>query len=55
MSRVLLLDHGQAILALHDQLLIFHNTGLTTLGTGLWPCADGNLQGNPRRLRGLRT
>lgn len=47
MSRVLLLDHGQVILALHDELLIFHNTGLAALDTGPWPCADGNLQGNP--------
>jgi hypothetical protein len=48
MSRVLLLDHGQVFLALHDELLIFHNTGLTALDTGPWPCADGNLCSDDR-------
>jgi len=47
MSKVLLLDQGQVILALHDELLIFHNTGLAALDAGPWPCADGNLHGNP--------
>jgi hypothetical protein len=47
MSRVLLLDHGRVIFALHDELLIFPDTGLAALDTGPWPCADGNLQGNP--------
>jgi len=47
MSRVLLLDHGQVILALDDELLTFRNTGLAALDAGPWPCADGNLQGNP--------
>ncbi len=47
MSRVLLLDHGQIVLALHNELFIFRSTGLTDLDNGPWPCADGNLQGNP--------
>jgi len=51
MSRVLLLDHGQVIFALHDELLIFYQTGLGTLDSGPWPCADGNLRGNPAALQ----
>jgi hypothetical protein len=47
MSRVLLLDHGQILLALDDELLMFRNTGLAALDTGYWPCADGNIHGNP--------
>jgi hypothetical protein len=46
MSRVLLLDHGQVILALHDELLIFHNTGLAALDTGK---ATPSLTNEPRR------
>lgn len=47
MSRVLLLADGQVALALHDELLLFRDTGLAELDTGPWPCADGGLQGNP--------
>ncbi|HZO67965.1 MAG TPA: hypothetical protein VFB74_23455 [Kribbellaceae bacterium] len=50
MSRVLLLDHDQIVLALDDELLAFRNTGLAALDTGPWPCADGNIQGNPAAL-----
>jgi hypothetical protein len=51
MSRVLLLDHGQILLALEDELLMFRNTGLAPLDTGPWPCADGNIHGNPVAAR----
>ncbi|NUT94064.1 MAG: hypothetical protein HOY78_18785 [Saccharothrix sp.] len=47
MSRVLLLDQGQAVFALKDELLAFDDTGLGPLDAGIWPCADGNLGGNP--------
>lgn len=47
MSKILLLDQGQVVFALHDELLIFGATGLGPLDTGNWPCADGNLRGNP--------
>ena len=47
MSRVLLLDEAQVVFALHDELLIFRDTGLGRLDTGVWPCSDGNLRGNP--------
>lgn len=33
--------------ALRNELLIFTGTGLGALDTGPWPCADGNLRGNP--------
>lgn len=51
MSRVLLADHGRVIFALHDELIIFPDTGLAELDSGPWPCADGNLRGNPVHLR----
>jgi hypothetical protein len=51
MSKVLLLDHGQVIFALDDELLTFRNIGIGALDTGPWPCADGNIQGNPAALR----
>jgi hypothetical protein len=47
MSRVLLLDAGRILFALHDELLIFSDTGLEELDGGPWPCGDGNLRGNP--------
>jgi len=47
MSKILLLDQGQVVFALHDELHIFGATGLGPLDTGNWPCADGNLRGNP--------
>ncbi|WP_246159059.1 hypothetical protein [Catellatospora sichuanensis] len=47
MSRVLLLGAGTVAFALDDQLLIFRDTGLAPLAAGPWPCADGNLRGNP--------
>jgi hypothetical protein len=50
MSKVLLLDHGQVIFALDDELLTFRNIGVGALDTGPWPCADGNIQGNPAAL-----
>ncbi|MFI9811823.1 hypothetical protein [Saccharothrix variisporea] len=51
MSRVLLLDQGQAVFALHDELLAFSDTGLGPLDVGAWPCAHGNLRGNPVMYR----
>lgn len=47
MSRTLLLDDGIVAFALGDELLIFRDTGLAPLAAGPWPCAEGNLRGNP--------
>lgn len=47
MSRILLLDQGQVIFAVNDELLIIRDAGLGPLDTGIWPCGDGNLNGNP--------
>jgi hypothetical protein len=47
MSRILLLDQGRVVFALQDELVIFGDTGLGPLDTGVWPCGDGNLHGNP--------
>jgi hypothetical protein len=47
MSRVLLLDRGIVAFALDNELLLFNNTGLAPLADGPWPCADGNICGNP--------
>jgi len=47
MSRVILLDQGQLAFALHDELFILRSTGLGPLDSGVWPCADGGLRGNP--------
>ena len=47
MSRVLLLEDGHVAFALDDELLIFREPGLGMLNDGIWPCADGGLQGNP--------
>jgi hypothetical protein len=47
MSRVLLLEHGTVAFALDNELLIFRGTGLARLADGPWPCADGNIRGNP--------
>lgn len=47
MSRVLLLAGGQVVFALDSELLIFRDTGLGPLDDGVWPCGDGNLNGNP--------
>jgi hypothetical protein len=45
-SRVLLLEGGIVALALDGALVIFR-TGLAELENSIWPCADGNLNGNP--------
>ncbi|MER7009591.1 hypothetical protein ABT297_42020 [Dactylosporangium sp. NPDC000555] len=50
MSRILLLEQGHVLFGLHDELLIFRNTGLAQLDNGPWPCGDGNLHGNPAVL-----
>lgn len=47
MSRILLLDQGQIVFALCDELLLFRDTGLGPLDTSTWPCGDSNLHGNP--------
>lgn len=47
MSRILLLDQGKVVFALKDELLVFSDTGLGPLDTGVWPCGEGNLRGNP--------
>jgi hypothetical protein len=47
MSRILLLEHGTVAFALDNELLIFRDTGLTRLADGPWPCAGGNIRGNP--------
>ncbi|WP_285471970.1 hypothetical protein [Actinoplanes sp. NBRC 101535] len=49
MSRILLLDQGRVVFTLHDELFLFHGTGLGPLDDGPWPCGDGNLHGNPVR------
>ncbi|MCX5097207.1 hypothetical protein OOK36_52800 [Streptomyces sp. NBC_00365] len=47
MSRIMLLDQGQVAFALHDELFILRSTDLGPLDSGVWPCADGGLHGNP--------
>ncbi|MFI9724378.1 hypothetical protein ACIHFE_32880 [Streptomyces sp. NPDC052396] len=47
MSKIMLLDQGQVAFALHDELFILRSTGLGPLDSGVWPCADGGLRGNP--------
>jgi hypothetical protein len=47
MSRILLLDHGQVVFTLHDEILFVRDTGMAALDGGSWPCGDGNLRGNP--------
>ena len=47
MSKIMLLDQGQVAFALHDELFILPLTGLGPLDSGVWPCADGGLRGNP--------
>ena len=51
MSRILLLDQGLVVFSLQNELLIFGDTGLGRLDTGIWPCSGGNLQGNPVMYR----
>lgn len=47
MGRILLLDHGTVAFVLDNELLVFRSTGLARLADGPWPCADGNIRGNP--------
>lgn len=47
MSKIMLLGQGQLAFALHDKLFILRSTGLGPLDSGVWPCADGGLHGNP--------
>ncbi|MGW1189938.1 hypothetical protein [Streptomyces sp. NPDC002559] len=47
MSRIMLLDRGRVLFALDDELLVLRRTGLGPLDSGVWPCADGGLHGNP--------
>ncbi len=46
-SRIMLLRDGRVAFALRDQLIILPRTGLGPLDSGIWPCADGGLPGNP--------
>ena len=46
-SKIMLLRDGQVAFAVHDELLILPRTGLGPLDSGIWPCADGGLHGNP--------
>jgi hypothetical protein len=46
MSRALLLDHGELVLAVGSELWMF-NTGLAPLASSVWPCAEANLARNP--------
>ena len=48
MSRILLIDDGQVIFALDDEVLIFSRAGLAALDCGPWFCAEGNLPENRR-------
>lgn len=47
MSRIMLLGEGRVAFALHDELFMLRETGLGPLDSGIWPCADGSLRGNP--------
>jgi hypothetical protein len=47
LSRVLLLEEGHVAYAASDTLIIDRQSELGTLNDGIWPCADGGLQGNP--------
>jgi hypothetical protein len=47
MSRTVLLEHGQIVFALDDELLLLSGAGLNTMDDGPWPCADGGLHNNP--------
>ena len=47
MSRTLLLEDGQVVFALDDELLLLSGTSLRPMDDGPWPCADGGLHGNP--------
>jgi hypothetical protein len=46
-SRILLLSEERLAFALHDELFILRSTGVGPLDSGVWPCADGGLHGNP--------
>lgn len=46
-SKIMLLHDGRVAVALHDELIILSRTGLGPLNSGIWPCADGGLHGNP--------
>ena len=46
-SRIMLLSGGRVAFALHGELIILPHTGLGPLNSGVWPCADGGLHGNP--------
>jgi outer membrane protein assembly factor BamB len=46
-SKIMLLRDGQVAFAVHDELTILSRTGLGPLDSGIWPCADGGLRGNP--------
>jgi hypothetical protein len=47
---LVLLGHGTIAFAPDNELLIFRDTGLAPLADGPWPCADGNVHGNPVSL-----
>ncbi|MFI6713277.1 hypothetical protein ACIBF7_43080 [Nonomuraea sp. NPDC050478] len=47
MSRTLILEHGQIVFALDDELLLISGTGLSPMDAGPWPCDNGGLHGNP--------
>ena len=46
-SSIMLLRDGRVAFALHDELIILPCTGLGPLDSGIWPCANGGLLGNP--------
>jgi hypothetical protein len=46
MSRTLLLDRGELVLAIGSELWIFA-TELAPMATSIWPCAEANLARNP--------
>jgi outer membrane protein assembly factor BamB len=46
MSRALLLDRGELVLAIGSELWIFA-TGLAPMASSVWPCAEANLARNP--------
>jgi hypothetical protein len=46
MNRTLLLENGIVTFALNGDLYICH-TEVGPLEDSVWPCGDGNLNGNP--------
>ena len=46
-ARMLLLDNGLLAFTLEGELILTRQQSLGALDTGVWPCRDGGLHGNP--------